>query len=449
MSVVEEKQPGKHTARAVFFLYAATLLSLSLVVACIYVRRGPVQNLFGLPFYVGETSWRLISGRGLSYFNYAVPNQVLWMRGARMPVATLYATAAILYLGPSQMLLATLLKAMLFLLPVLCAARMVLYRSAATMRQLWLCACVLAAPFLVPAFLADVVNLQVEEGFAYAFLAIAFTLVALGPRPSIVAARPLLLHTLATAAALDLLYLSKSSMILVVGVLAASALLRSAAAWSRLLLLLLVVAAPLGWALRQHAVSGRYAVGTSLDGGNFHKGNFEQFLAHYPPAHGGNLDFYEHEVEPKQPLGGEWAYNDWHNREALRFIRSHPRATWVGWEKKLYVFLFSFHVYGNGSVAVPRPIDAAGMVLFRLLLWGAVLLSIAALIRGRGRPREIALLYLAMVAACALPYIAGFGYTRHASVLLYPSAVAICLLTSALGTRSVQGAVGGSFPANS
>jgi hypothetical protein len=423
----QEKQHGKNTARAVFFPYATAALLFCLLTAFLYVRRGWMHSLFDLPFYVGATSWELIADGRICFASFST-GHLMWMSAARMPVATLYATAAVLYLGPFQLLSATLIKAALFLLPVLGAARVVLYRSANSKGRLLFCVTVLSLPFLVPNFLADVVNLQVEEGFAYAFIAIAFTLVALGVRADIADIPASLRFTLATAAALDMLYLSKSSMILVVFVLVLFSLWRNGPRWSRLLLLLLVAAAPLGWAMRQHAVSGRYAVGTSYDGVNFHKGNNALFLVHYPPADGSNLDAYDYQLHPPHPLEGEWAYNDWHNREAILFIRTHPYATLRGWQKKAYVFLISTHEYGNGSVSAPAPVTAVGMVLFRLLLLGAIVLSAVVLFRGRGRQRETAALYLATVAACTVPYLAGFGYTRHASVLVYPSAIAICLL---------------------
>ena len=132
------------------------------------------------------------------------------------------------------------------------AARMVFYQCADSRRGLLFSGAVLALPLFVPAFLADAVNLQVEEGFAFAFLACAFTLVAIGPPAG---TRALLGYTISIAAALDLLYLSKSSMILVVVLFLGFGLLHNVAAWSRVLLLLLVMAAPIGWAMRQHAVS--------------------------------------------------------------------------------------------------------------------------------------------------------------------------------------------------
>jgi hypothetical protein len=34
--------------------------------------------------------------------------------------------------------------------------------------------------------------------------------------------------------------------------------------------------------------------------------------------------------------------------------------------------------------------------------------------------------FLAVVAACALPFLAGFAYTRHVSILIYPAALFCC-----------------------
>jgi hypothetical protein len=34
--------------------------------------------------------------------------------------------------------------------------------------------------------------------------------------------------------------------------------------------------------------------------------------------------------------------------------------------------------------------------------------------------------FLAVIAACALPFLAGFAYTRHVSILIYPAALFCC-----------------------
>jgi hypothetical protein len=41
-------------------------------------------------------------------------------------------------------------------------------------------------------------------------------------------------------------------------------------------------------------------------------------------------------------------------------------------------------------------------------------------------PRLVAGIFLALVVACALPYVAGFAYTRHISILIYHAALMCC-----------------------
>jgi hypothetical protein len=75
-------------------------------------------------------------------------------------------------------------------------------------------------------------------------------------------------------------------------------------------------------------------------------------------------------------------------------------------------------------------IENAGMLAFRLVLWTSILCAIYLLFRARGverKPLRVAAgVFLAVVAACALPYVAGFAYTRHVSVLIYPAALFLC-----------------------
>jgi hypothetical protein len=70
------------------------------------------------------------------------------------------------------------------------------------------------------------------------------------------------------------------------------------------------------------------------------------------------------------------------------------------------------------------------MVVFRLMLWAAILSAIYLVFRARGvdrRPLRVASgVFLAVVAACSLPFLVGFAYTRHVSVLIYPAALFCC-----------------------
>jgi hypothetical protein len=198
----------------------------------------------------------------------------------------------------------------------------------------------------------------------------------------------------------------------------------------------------LSWALYQHHASGRYSVGTSVDGINLHKGNNAGFLEHYPPQSGDSMDWYDFELNRGLHFGDEWSFNDYHLRAALEFVRAHRRETLKGYGRKLNVIFFSIEKHGGtGSSGIRRVIENAGMAAFRLMLWAAIVSAIYLLFRAPSfrtaplfrnqrpdeRPLRVASgVFLAVVAACALPYLAGFAYTRHASILIYPSALFCC-----------------------
>jgi hypothetical protein len=202
----------------------------------------------------------------------------------------------------------------------------------------------------------------------------------------------------------------------------------------RWLVVVLVAAAPLGWAMHQHQASGRYSVGTSFDGINLHKGNNAGFLEHYPPRHGDSLDWYDFELNRGLYFGDEWSFNDYHQKAALDYLRAHPRETIEGNVRKINVLFFAVEKSGGtATYGVMKLIEDTGMVVFRLMLWIAILCAIYILFRMRDtnhrshRSLRVASgIFLAVVAASALPFLAGFAYTRHASVLIYPAALFCC-----------------------
>jgi hypothetical protein len=172
-------------------------------------------------------------------------------------------------------------------------------------------------------------------------------------------------------------------------------------------------------------------VGTSFDGINLHKGNNAGFLEHYPPPHGDSIDWYDFELNRGLHFGDEWSFNDYHRSAALDHLRTHPRQTLAGDWRKVNVLFFSVEKYGGtASHGVMRMIENAGMVAFRLMLWTAMVSAIYLVFRARGVERRslrvASGVFLAVVAACVLPYVAGFAYTRHVSVLIYPAALFLC-----------------------
>ena len=379
---------------------------------------------------VGPTTQSLLAGNGLTACTEEMGTRgnPICFHAARMPMSALVVALGMRLFGDHYLRVACF-KTLLLLLPVeLCIYLVWRYLPRSGGRRL-LVVLLLVAPFAMSAFLADVTNILVDEGYLYSFLAIAVALVLFD-----VKSRPVMSawsRAVVFAVAVDGVYLSKSGTLPVVLVLTAGFLIVERRAVLRWLVVGLVAAAPLGWAVHQHHASGRYSVGTSFDGINLHKGNNAGFLEHYPPRHGDSLDWYDFELNRGLHFGDEWSFNDYHQKAALQYLRTHPRETLEGDLRKLKVLFFSVEKYGGtATYGVRRVIEDMGMVVFRLMLWTAIVCAIFLLFRGRGQNdgslRVASGVFLAVVAACALPYLAGFAYTRHVSVLIYPAALFCC-----------------------
>ena len=424
--------PRDHRLLALLLLLPL-LVSLATVWALDHAK--VQKSLFTTTNMVGATAKSLLEGGGLTACteDMGTPGNPICFHSARMPINALVVALGIRLLGDRYLPVA-MFKTILLLLPLELAIylvwRRLLWQHMPHSR--WRTAAVvllLLAPFAIPAFLADVANILVEEGYAYSFLAAAVALLFFGYSSAISRPGPAeWAQSVLFAVALCGLYLSKSSLLPAVLVLAAGFFLLQSAVGLRLLVVLLVVAAPLCWAVHQHHASGRYSISTSFDGINLHKGNNAEFLAHYPPSPGDSLDRFDHDLNRGLHFSDEWSFNDHHRQAALDFLRTHPRATLHGDARKLYVLFFSLEKSGSSaSHGVVRAIEEIGMALFRLMLWTAIGCAVYLLVQGRENYLRVAgSIFLALVAACALPYLAGFAYTRHISVLIYPAALMCC-----------------------
>jgi len=378
---------------------------------------------------VGPTVRSLLAGGGITVCteDMGTRGNPICFNAARMPATAVVVATGILLFG-DHYLRVTCFKTILLLLPVEWVIYLVCRGLPRERGRRLMVVLLLLAPFAIPAFLADVTNLQVDEGFSYSFLAVAAGILFFDWTGFEGVVQAVLF-----AMALDALYLSKSGMLAAVLVLLVGFVVLERRSGLRWLVVLLVATAPLGWALHQHHASGRYSVGTSLDGINLHKGNNAGFLRNYPPAHGDSLDWYDFELNRGLSFRDEWSFNDYHQRAALEYLRTHPRETLLADLRKLKILFFSLEKYGStASYGVRRSVEIAGMIVFRLMFWAAVAGAVYLLYRPRQQgdrsARVAAGTFLALVAACTLPYLAGFAYTRHVSVLIYPSALFCCRL---------------------
>ncbi len=425
MTAERRRAGAEESGRRVFLLYLAISLAISLaaMVAFNWVARH--TSLFVLANFVGPTAETLLAGKGLTVCSEGMGTlgNPICFHAARMPLPSAVIAMGVRLVGDDY-LRGGLFKLLLLLVPLEMAAWIALERLPAVGARRTLGCVLLLLPFLITAFLADVVNLQVEEGYSYSLLALATALAIFRPAGATSWRRTMLF-----AASVALLYLAKSSMAPAVVVLTIAFLwpMRRQTGMVAATLGMVVLAAA-GWAMWQHHAAGRYTFGTSIDGVNLHKGNDEIFLAHYPPHGGETLDIYDPALNHGLYFPDEWRFNDYHQRAAAVFIRTHPRATLVGAWRKLAVVLFSVRKLGSrpGTGAM-KVVEDGGMLLFRLLFWAALGLSVRALSRGpMGGQRYAAATFLLLIAAVALPYVVGFAYTRHISVLIYPSALMLC-----------------------
>jgi hypothetical protein len=389
------------------------------------------KPIFSMTNMVGPEAQSLLEGRGLTVCteDMGTRNNPICFHSARMPMTAWVVSLGMRLLGDRYLWVASF-KTLLLLLPLALAIYLVWKNLPHSQNRKWLVVLLLLVPFAMTPFLADVTNMLVEEGYTYSFLALAVALLFFGwqPRPTKSGTNHPLLLLLAFAVSLDALYLSKSGMLPLVLVLVIGFLLTQQRTQLRLLVIILVAAAPIGWALYQHHASGRFNVGTSFDGINLHKGNNAGFLDHYPPARGNSMDWYDFELNRGLYFPNEWTFNDYHQQAALNYLLAHPRETLHADLRKLYVIFIAVEKYGGtASFGATRALEDAGLVLFRLMLWYAIAYAIYQLIRAR-QPhqknlRTASAIFLAIVAAATLPFLAGFAYTRHISILIYPTAL--------------------------
>ena len=441
------------------------------------------RSLFAMTSLVGPTTRSLLAGGGLTACTEEMGTRgnPICFHAARMPATAVTIALGVRLFGDRYLAVA-IFKTLLFLLPIELATLLVWRWLPVTPQGRLGVVLLLLAPFSIVPFLADVSNMLVDEGYSYSFLALAVALL-LFPTPAPATRFSGTGQTLLFALSLDGLYLAKSGMFAAVLVLLAGFLLLERSAPRRTLVLLLVAAAPLGWALHQHHATGRYSFGTSFDGINLHKGNNEAFLQNYPPREGDSLDWYDFQLNHGRQFRDEWSYNDFHRHAALAYLRAHPRQTLQGGLRKLDILWFSCRKVGStASHGLMKLFEDAGLLLFRLLFWTAFLAALYLLPPGRPHldtqhrvphpsrlcegwdtnsvsaqkvgclracpelaegagPSDLgfrttttlrlqAAIFLATVFACTLPYVAGFAYTRHVSVLVYPSALFCCRLLS-------------------
>ncbi|WP_298011750.1 hypothetical protein [uncultured Aquabacterium sp.] len=271
---------------------------------------------------------------------------------------------------------------------------------------------------------ANIVNIQVEEGFGFVGLAVCWAVLLYGASPERkghLGGRGYHKHSIAIlfgcSAAIALL--SKSSFVLCVAVLLVAFGYKFGLRYF-LACLLVVATSGVAWASYQYAGSGRFTIGTSLDGWNLYKGNNPYFLERYPPTPGTSLDMYDDDLFKDSPAGGEWVVNDFYREKSFAYILNNKEKAVAALKKKFWVCFFSVEKYGStSSEGVRKYYELGSMILFRVVFWLSLGAAVAdSFVR---RQRALGIAYILFVGGLLLPYLVGFAYTRHVSVLALPA----------------------------
>lgn len=411
-----------HSPNLRVWLFTVMLLTglITLLASLYFLKARHGDSVFALSNFIGPTTHSLLT-QGDFHFQsdeIGTTGQAMDFRGARMPGPPMFLAMGVSLLGTDAILPNALLKAIVCLV-VFWGATVCLTRLLAPAPG-WLVPLAAVLPFCLSPVLANAVNVQVEEGYAYSFIALAFVL-------SVMRFNGWQSHlgvSVLLGVSLAWIYLTKSSYILLAMAFAMAGLVSGRGVLHRLLPLAVVTAAVLGWGLFQSQHAGHFSVGTSLDGINLHKGNHGAFLSLYPPKPGEVLDAYDDTLNRGQFYSSEWLFDAAHKREALAYMQAHPWATFRAMLLKAQVFFLSLQKTGSfQSVGLHHIWETGSLLLFRCVNLAGWVLALAGLVRSHSRAawRATCCLFLALQLSVAAPYMLGFSYTRHASVLVLPA----------------------------
>lgn len=289
---------------------------------------------------------------------------------------------------------------------------------------LWLVLLLLGLVLTMPRWVLNTFEVGLEEGYNTPVLALLFALLWFQPGDG----RSCWGWTLGVGLLLVLLLFLKSSMVywcLAVPVLVWLRWRNPARAG---VLLGLVLGGLLLLASFNARHAGCFTIGSSWEGWNLYKGNCEHTAELYPPYSLDLLD-YEGKVTADRPLKDEWEHNDYFRHKAFSFIREHPVQFLELAVRKAWIFYGEIRASGlaqRGESRYAKPaylLQIPWMLAFRVALWAAILLAVAAVIRApwRSELSMAALTYLVFLVLYSGFHVVGFAYERHVMPVVMPT----------------------------
>lgn len=285
----------------------------------------------------------------------------------------------------------------------------------------------LGVPLVMPRWILNAFELNVEEGYIIGVLTLVFAMLLFPPDLAGNARK------LAWAVALGLLAVvllfCKNSMIYWAAALPCLLGLRLRHLPSFLAAAAVVAVGFLALVTFNHQVSGRYTAGSSWEGWNLYKGNNVHSAELYPTYNLDNLD-YMGLVVADRPLKDEWDYNDYFKGKAVAFIKANPGQFLNLCARKAWVFFVEVRQTGLrlGEHRMDHSwlwFQAAFMAAYRIIMWWTIALSLRLVLRranpfASARP-SAALLFLVFLALYAPFHVIGFTYERHIMPVILPT----------------------------
>jgi len=173
---------------------------------------------------------------------------------------------------------------------------------------------------------------------------------------------------------------------------------------------------------------------SSYDGINLYKGNNEYVQALYPDVHLDVLDVVGITTPPRALRADEWAVNDHFRRRATDYLLLHPWRTvqFLGFKAAAPFLLANSpaRIYAGADTVrteLPAIIEQSKVATVKArviasALWLYKLSFLASLVWAarntwRRRYTQASVLYLALTATLAVPFVIGFAYVNHLCAL--------------------------------
>ena len=273
----------------------------------------------------------------------------------------------------------------------------------------------------MPQFLIHFFNIDYEEPYIIAPLALVFSLLLFLPRARSGWEFSLFITTFLGGNLA--LFLTKSTLVYPVLVLAIASI-RLKPRLISIVSIACIFGAMFGMAFLNYSKSNQFTLSSSWDGWNLSKGNNEYTLDYYP-LYNCDILYRNGSMEPKRPFTDEWDYDRYYRDEFIRFIQKTPQDFALLTTFRFGAFFLEVRPFGlnPGEVRYDSFLKYVGtlyMIAFRILFIGTLVSALSYLIMKCGK-FGVSFLFLALVFAYAGPFLIGFSYERHLIPLVMPT----------------------------